>query len=102
LRCGGRCYPARMNAVILATVIALIGFSSASLDAQVIVGAALGQSHQAEGKSDSPYLGPGFGGSSLAGIGMIEVPIGPYVSVGGEASLAADISGTQNQRAAGG
>lgn len=91
-----------MRAVIVATVIALIGFFSASVDAQVSVGAALGQSHQAEGKSDSPYLGPGFGGSSLAGIGMVDVAIGSRVSVGGEVSLAADISGTQNQRAPGG
>jgi hypothetical protein len=91
-----------MRAVIVATVIALIGFFSASVDAQVSVGAALGQSHQAEGKSESPYLGPGFGGSSLAGIGMVDVAIRSRVSVGGEVSLAADISGTQNQRAAGG
>jgi hypothetical protein len=91
-----------MRAVKVATVIALIGFFSASVDAQVSVGAALGQSHQAEGKSESPYLGPGFGGSSLAGIGMVDVAIGSRVSIGGEASPAADISGTQNQRAAGG
>jgi hypothetical protein len=91
-----------MRAAMVASVIALMGFSSADVDAQVVVGAAVGQSHQAEGKSDSPYLGPGFGGSSLAGIGMVDLPIGSRVSVGGEVSLAADISGTQNQRAPGG
>jgi hypothetical protein len=91
-----------MRTFITATVICIAGCCSAAVDAQVIVGAAVGQSHQAEGKSDSPYLGPGFGGSSLAGIGMVDVPIGPHVSVGGEVSLAADISGTQNQRASGG
>jgi hypothetical protein len=91
-----------MRALIVVAVIALIGFSAASVDAQVAVGAALGQSHQAEGKSEFPYLGPGFGGSSLAGIGMVDLSIGSRVSVAGEVSLAADISGTQNQRAPGG
>ena len=91
-----------MRTFIAGTVICIAGVCSASAGAQVTVGAAAGQSHQAEGKSDSPYLGPGFGGSSLAGVGMIDVGIGSHVSVGGEVSLAADISGTQNQRAPGG
>jgi len=91
-----------MRAFITATVICIAGFCSADVDAQVVVGAAVGQSHQAEGKSDSPYLGPAFGGSSLAGIGMVDVSIGSHVTVGGEVSLAAVISGTQNQRAPGG
>jgi len=91
-----------MRTFIAGTVICIAGFCSASAGAQVTVGATAGQSHQAEGKSDWPYLGPGFGGSSLAGIGMIDVGIGSHVSVGGEVSLAADISGTQNQRAPGG
>jgi hypothetical protein len=91
-----------MRAFIIAIVMCMVGFFSASVDAQVVVGAALGQSHQAEGKSESPYLGPGFGGGSLAGIGMVDAAIGSHVSVGGEVSLAADISGSQNQRAAGG
>lgn len=91
-----------MRVFITATVICIAGFCPADVDAQVVVGAAVGQSHQAEGKSDSPYLGPGFGGSSLAGIGMVDVSIGSHVTVGGEVSLATDISGTQNQRASGG
>jgi hypothetical protein len=91
-----------MRVFITATVVCIAALRSADVDAQVAVGATLGQSHQAEGKSDSPYLGPGFGGSSLAGVGMIDRAIGPRVSVGGEVSLAADISGTQNQRASGG
>jgi hypothetical protein len=97
-----RCYPAVMRTFITATVVCIAGLFSVDMDAQVAVGAALGQSHQAEGKSDSPYLGPGFGGSGLAGIGTIDVAIRPRVAVGGEVSLAADISGTQNQRANGG
>jgi hypothetical protein len=67
--------------------------------AQVSVGAAIGQSRQGEGTSDSPYLGPGFGGSSLAGIGMIDVAARSRASLGGEISLAGDISGNQRQRA---
>jgi hypothetical protein len=91
-----------MRTLIVATVICVVGFSSPDVYAQVVVGAALGQSHQAEGKDDSPYLGRPFGGSSLAAIGMVDVPIGSHVSVGGEVSLAANMSGTQNQRASGG
>src|ERR1043165_7631841 len=90
-----------MRTLIVASAICL-GFSAAPVDAQVIVGATLGQSHQSEGKSDSPYLGPGFGGSSLAAIGMIDAAISSNVSVGGEVSVAGNISGTQNQRASGG
>jgi hypothetical protein len=68
----------------------------------VTVAAVAGQSSHSEGKSDSPYLGPGFGGSALAGIAMIDAGTGSHVRIGGEVSLAADISGTQNQRASGG
>ena len=72
------------------------------MHAQVLAGAALGASHQAAGNSDSSYLGPGFGGTSLAGIGMIDIGVGRRTTVGGEVSLAGDITGTQSQRAPGG
>jgi len=72
-----------MRAFINATVFCIACLCSVDVDAQVSVGAALGQSHQAEGKSDSPYVGPGFGGDSLAGIGMVDVLIGPHVGLGG-------------------
>ena len=74
----------------------------AEVAAQVTVGAALGQSVQSAGASDNPHLEPGFGGTSLAGVGMIDVAIRPRVSIGGEISLAGDISGAQRQRVIGG
>ena len=91
-----------MRVLIAVAVISLFCLSAAEVDAQVTVGAALGQSHQGAGASDLPYLGPGFGGTSLAGVGMIDVAIGSRASVGGEISLAGDISGAQNERVPGG
>jgi hypothetical protein len=70
----------------------------AEVGAQPLVGATVGVSNQGAGASDAPYLGPPFGGTSLTSIVMVDVPVGEKVSVGGEASLAASISGTQNQR----
>jgi hypothetical protein len=80
-------------------VVALVVAPAAGAAAQVSVSAAIGQSRQSEGTSDSPYLGPAFGGSSLAGIGMIDVAARSRVSLGGEISVAGDISGNQRQRA---
>jgi hypothetical protein len=91
-----------MRIAVAVAALVLAGLAAPEAEAQVTVGAAIGQAHQASGQSDSPYLGPGFGGSSLAGVGMIDVSIQPRVAVGGEVSLAADISGPQSQRAPGG
>lgn len=91
-----------MRTFFAAGVFAIAAAVAGDADAQISVGAALGQSSQAAGESDSPYLGPPFGGSSLAGIGMIDAAIGSRARVGIEVSLAGDISGTQSQRASGG
>jgi opacity protein-like surface antigen len=91
-----------MRIAVAVAALFLAALAAPAADAQVTAGAAIGQAHQAAGQSDAPYLGPGFGGSSLAGLGMIDIAIRPRVSVGGEVSLAGDISGTQTQRASGG
>ena len=88
-----------LSAIVLVTFLLL---NATKANAQVLAAAALGQGYQAAGKSDSPYLGPGFGGTSLAGIGMLDVAAGSRVTIGGEVSLAGDITGTQNQRTSGG
>jgi hypothetical protein len=67
--------------------------------AQATVGVTVGGSSQAAGKSDRPYLGPPFGGTSRAIVGNVDLPIGRNACVGGEISLAGDISGVQSQRA---
>lgn len=54
------------------------------------------------GASDLPYLGPPFGGTSTAVLGMVDVAIASHVTVGGEMSLASAITGMQSQRASGG
>ena len=91
-----------MRTEIVIVALAALFADPAGADAQVAIGVVAGQSSQAEGTSDSPYLGPGFGGSALAGIGMIDVAAGSHVSVGGEASLARDISGIQEERVSSG
>ena len=91
-----------MRTVIILVALATLFAYPASGEAQATVSVVAGLSAQAEGQSDSPYLGPGFGGTSLAGLGMIDVGVGPRATVGGEVSLAGDITGTQNQRAPGG
>jgi hypothetical protein len=91
-----------MRTAVAAAVVLIAGLAASPADAQVTVGAAVGQSLQAEGTSDSPYLGPGFGGWSLAYIGMIDVAASSRVSLGGEISFAGDISGNQRQRVSAG
>ena len=97
-----RCYPAVRRIVTTATLIAIWSLSGADADAQVTIGAALGQSHQGAGASDQPYLGPGFSGTAITGIGMVDAAVGSRVSVGGEVSLAGTISGVQSERVSGG
>jgi opacity protein-like surface antigen len=88
-----------MRIAVAAAALLLPALAAPAAEAQVTVGAAIGQANQASGKSDSSHLGPGFGGSSLAGVGMIDVAIRPRVAVGGEVSLAGDIGGAQRERA---
>ena len=68
----------------------------------VEVGAAGGVSFQNEGESDSPYLGPGFGGTAPALAVFVDALVTPRFTVGGELTWAQDISGEQSQRVPGG
>lgn len=76
--------------------------TATATSAQVTAGGAVGFSTQAKGASDVPYLGPTFGGTSVATIGMVDVVVARNASVGGELSTGGAISGTQSQRASGG
>jgi hypothetical protein len=69
---------------------------------RVAVAGAVGASFQGKGESDSPYLGPGFGGTTPALIVFVDGVITPHFSVGGEFSWASAISGEQSQRVPGG
>jgi len=68
----------------------------------VTVGATVGGSTQAAGDSDSPYLGPGVGGTTVGGVFFVDVGLSSAISLGGEVSLAGNISGSQDQRVPGG
>jgi hypothetical protein len=68
----------------------------------IAVAATLGLSSQAKGDSDLPYLGPGFGGTSLGGLVFVDVDVSARLSVGGEVSLGSELKGNQQQRASGG
>jgi hypothetical protein len=85
--------------MIVAAALVLVCASS-GLRAQPLVGAAVGFSRQGAGDSDLPYLGPPFGGTSLTSMLMLDVPVAPTVSIGGEASIASSISGEQSARVA--
>jgi len=66
------------------------------------MGGAVGASFLPAGKSDSPYLGPGFGGMTTALIVFVDRLFASRLAVGGEFSWAGDISGNQSQRVPGG
>jgi len=68
----------------------------------IAVAATLGLSSQTKGDSDLPYLGPGFGGTSLGGLVFVDVDVSARISVGGEVSLGSELKGNQQQRASGG
>jgi hypothetical protein len=87
-----------MRFAMLALVAGLSFSVSPEVEAQVTVGGAVGASTQSAGASDIPYLGPSFGGTSVAALGMIDFALGRYATIGGEASLASAISGEQSQR----
>src|SRR4051812_12072126 len=84
--------PLSVFAALRIAVLALIAMPAVAR-AQVAASAVVGASSQGEGKSDSPYLGPAFGGGAAAVIGMIDAVVGSHVSVGGEVSVAGSISG---------
>jgi hypothetical protein len=69
---------------------------------RIALGVTAGLSSQPQGDGDQPYLGPGFGGTSVAGLLFVDADVAGRVSVGGEASLGSNINGHQQQRASGG
>lgn len=71
-------------------------------DSRVVVGAAVGGSSQSPGKSDRPYLGPGFGGTTESAVIFGDAVLRSVFSVGGEASPAGNLSGEQVERVPGG
>jgi hypothetical protein len=71
-------------------------------DAQITAGATAGPSTQREGDSDRPYLGPGFGGTTIGGVAFIDAALAERLSLGGEVSLGADVKGRQTQRTSAG
>jgi hypothetical protein len=77
----------------------LVLAAATGAQAQMAVSGAVGGSTQSAGASDIPYLGPPFGGTSVAIVGGVDFPIARNVSLGGEASLATAISGDQSRRA---
>ena len=66
--------------------------------AQVTLGATAGLSTQSAGASEQPYLYPPFGGTSFSSVIFVDGTASSTVTVGGEVSLAANISGSQFQR----
>jgi hypothetical protein len=70
--------------------------------ATLVFAVVVGLSAQGEGKSDSPYLGPGFGGNATALVMFVDFLTQHAVGVGAELSLAGDITGDQSAKAPGG
>lgn len=88
----------RVRFVAFGTLIAL--FAARGAGAQTVGGGAVGVSQQAAGASDLPYLGRGFGGTAFAALATIDRDVRRHLSIGGEVSTAAAITGQQSQRAA--
>jgi hypothetical protein len=90
-----------MRTAALACLVSIA--AAAHLSAQTTIGAVAGASRQAAGASDLPYLGPPFGGTTAAFIGLIDFPISDgdakrSMSFGAEASVSGATSGDQSQR----
>lgn len=106
--CGGLSlawpYPMNTTRALAVALLCSGGLAShaAGQTPKVVVGGAVGASFQGEGESDSPYLGPGFGGTAPALIVFVDGPIASRFAVGGELTWARDISGGQSQRVPGG
>jgi hypothetical protein len=98
-----RCLPSHgLQFVAALLIVCWSEVALAAADSWITVGAAVGLSTQAAGDSDRPYLGPGFGGTSLSSIIFVDAALNSAISVGGEVSLAADITGSQDERVSGG
>jgi len=78
----------------------LVVLAASDARAQTTIGVAAGASRQEAGGSDIPYLGPPFGGTSAAVLGMIDFRLTGNMTIGGEGSLATSITGNQSQRTA--
>jgi hypothetical protein len=85
----------RTTAIVL---ISLLLLSAGEARGQTTIGIAAGASRQTAGVSDLPSLGPPFGGTSAAVLGMIDFGFGRHVTLGGEGSFATAIGGDQSQR----
>jgi hypothetical protein len=85
----------RTTAIVL---ISLLLLSAGEARGQTTIGVAAGASRQTAGASDLPSLGPPFGGTSAAVLGMIDFGFGRHVTLGGEGSFATAIGGDQSQR----
>jgi hypothetical protein len=66
------------------------------------VGAAGGLSLRNEGRSDRPYLGPGYGGSARSVIAFFTADVRDAVAVGVELMVPGTISGMQQERVSSG
>ena len=79
---GLACYCRKTMGLGRTTIViaALIAIAAVAVEAgaQPLVGATVGISRQGEGDSDQPYLGPPFGGTSLATVFMLDVPVGTH------------------------
>jgi hypothetical protein len=85
---------------IIAALLLVYGYVAivSAAEPKGTVGATLGFSTQPMGASDSPYLGPGFGGTSVCSVLFVDADVSPAVTVGGEISVARDITGSQRER----
>ena len=68
--------------------------------AQTTIGVAAGASRQEAGASDLPSLGPPFGGTSAAVIGLVDLRLSNRTTWGAEVSVPGALSGDQSQRSA--
>jgi hypothetical protein len=71
-------------------------------DKPVLIGVGVGGSTQGEGQSDSPYLGPPFGGTAFGAIVFVDGFLNDTWTIGGEITMAGDLKGNQSQRISGG
>jgi hypothetical protein len=94
--------PARLLPFLLVLAMCHSWFAVCNAQEPSVAGVTVGFSSVSAGETDRPYLGPGFGGSSLGGLLFMHRGIRDRVSIGGEASVAADITGRQQQRVVGG
>src|SRR5436190_859301 len=102
-RLGGSLIPPLFNAAALSTVMLLLTVGSAlGQDNRVAVGGTIGASTQPVGTFRLPYLSAGPSGTTWGSVFFVDVAITPTITVGGEVSLASDLTGIQGERAGNG